>query len=59
MVYEGIWMLLIKAKLPVNPTASTIKQTQQNINTVWNSVGISEEEIIECIKVKQVRKGER
>ena len=52
-------MLLIKAKLPVNPTASTIKQTQQNINTVWNSVGISEEEIIECIKVKQVRKSER
>ena len=52
-------MLLIKAKLPVNPTASTIKQTQQNLNTVWNSVGISEEEIIECIKVKQVRKGER
>ena len=40
-VYE---MLLIKAETPVNSIASTIKQTQENLNTVWNRVGISEEE---------------
>ena len=40
-VYE---MLLIKTETPVNPIASTIKQTQENLNTVWNLVGISEEE---------------
>ena len=39
-VYE---MLLIKAETPVNAIASTIKKTQQNLNTVWNRVGISEE----------------
>ena len=37
-------MLLIKAETPVNSIASTIKQTQENLNTVWNRVGISEEE---------------
>ena len=40
-VYE---MLLIKAETPVNPITSTIKQTQENLNTVQNCVGISEEE---------------
>ena len=42
-VYE---MILIKVETPVNPIASTIKQTQENLNTVWNCVGISEEEKI-------------
>ena len=37
-------MLLITAEKPVNPIASTIKQTQKNLNAVWNRVGISEEE---------------
>ena len=36
-------MLLIKAETPVNPIASTIKQIQENLNTVWNCVGVSEE----------------
>lgn len=40
-VYE---ILLIKAETTVNPIASNIKQTQENLNTVWNRVGISEEE---------------
>ena len=40
-VYE---MLLIKAETPVNPIASTIKQTQENFYAVWNRVGISEGE---------------
>ena len=40
-VYE---ILLIKAEIPVNLIASTIKQTQKSFNTVWNRVGISEEE---------------
>ena len=39
-VYE---MLLIKAETPVNPIASTIKQTQENLNTVWDRIAISEE----------------
>ena len=43
-VYE---MLLIKAKPPVNPIASTIKKTQENPNTVWNLVEISEEERVQ------------
>ena len=37
-------MLLIKAETPVNPIVSTIKQTQENLNTVWNRAGISEKE---------------
>ena len=37
-------MLLIKAETPVNPIASTIKQTQENLNTVLNCVETSEEE---------------
>ena len=40
-VYE---MLLIKAETPVNPIISTIKQTQENFNTVRNRIGISKEE---------------
>ena len=40
-VYE---MLLIKAETPVNPIASTIKQTQENLYAVWNRVGISKGE---------------
>ena len=40
-VYE---MLLVKAETPVNPITSTIKQTQENFNTTWNCVGISEKE---------------
>ena len=43
-VYE---MLLIKAETPVSPNVSTIKQTQENLNTVWNRVGISEKEKIQ------------
>ena len=43
-VYE---MLLIKAEIPVNLIASTIKQTQKSFNTVWNRVGISEEEKVQ------------
>ena len=39
-------MLLVKAETPVNPITSTIKQIQENLNTVWNCVGISEEEKI-------------
>ena len=47
VVAPGLFqMLLIKAETPVNPIASTIKQTQENLNTVWNRVGISEEEKI-------------
>ena len=38
-VYE---VLHIKAERPLNPIASTIKQTQENLNTVWNLVGIYE-----------------
>ena len=37
-------MLVIKAQTPVNPIASTIRQTQENLNTIWNRVGIPEEE---------------
>ena len=40
-VYE---MLLTKEETPVSLIASTLKQTQENINTVRNRVGISEEE---------------
>ena len=35
-------MLPIKAGTPVNPITSTTKKTQENLNTVWNRVGISE-----------------
>ena len=42
-VYE---MLLIKAETRVKPIASTIEQIQENLNTVWNRVGSSEEEKI-------------
>ena len=34
----------------MNPIASTIKQTQENLNTVWNRVGISEEEKVRLHK---------
>ena len=37
-------MLLIKAETRVKPIASTITQTQENLITVWNCFGISEEE---------------
>ena len=40
-VYE---MLFTKAKTPVNPIVSTMKQTQENLSIVWNRVEISEEE---------------
>ena len=40
-VYE---VLLMKVETPVNPIASTIKQTQENLNIAWNHVEISEEE---------------
>ena len=36
-------MLLIKVETQVNSITSTIKQTQENLNTVWNRVGISDE----------------
>ena len=39
-------MLLIKAEAQVNPNASTIKETQENLDTLWNRVGISQEERI-------------
>ena len=42
-VYE---MLLIKTEILVNPFESTIKQTQENLNTVWNRVAIFEWEEI-------------
>ena len=42
-VYE---VLLIKAETPVNPIASIITQTQENLNTAWNRGEISEEEKI-------------
>ena len=47
---DGYEMLLIKAETPVNPIISTIKQTQENLNTVWNRVGISEEEKVQLHK---------
>ena len=37
-------MLLTKAETPVNPIAPTIKQTQENLNTVQKPVGIFEVE---------------
>ena len=43
-------MLLVKAETPVNPIVSTIKQTQENLNTVRNRVGISEEEKVRLHK---------
>lgn len=43
-------MLLSKAEAPLNPIASTIKQTQENLNIVQNCVGISEEEKIRLHK---------
>ena len=39
-------MLLSKVEASLNPIASNIQQTQENLNTVWNRVGISEEEKI-------------
>ena len=45
-VYE---MIFIKAKTSVNPIASIIKQTQENLNIVWNRIGISEEEKVRLI----------
>ena len=36
-------ILLIKAETPVNSIASVIKQTQENLNTVWDRIAISEE----------------
>ena len=55
-VYE---ILLIKAETTVNPTASNIKQTQENLNTVWNRVGISEEEKFQLHteELNKLRKG--
>ena len=38
-------LLLIKEETSGNPIASTIKQTQENLNTVWNRARIFEEYI--------------
>ena len=56
-VYE---MLLIKAERQVNPIASTIKQTQENLNSIWNSVEISEEEKVRLYteELKKLRRVE-
>ena len=43
-VYE---MLLITTETPVNPIESAIKQIQENLNTVWNCVRISEVEKVQ------------
>ena len=53
-------MLLIKAERPVNPIASTIKQTQENLNSIWNSVEISEEEKVRLYteELKKLRRVE-
>ena len=53
-------MLLIKAERPVNPIASTIKQTQENLNSIWNSVRISEEEKVRLYteELKKLRRVE-
>ena len=57
-VYE---MLLIKAERQVNPIASTIKQTQENLNSIWNSVEISEEEKVRLYteELKKFKKSRR
>ena len=53
-------MLLIKAERPVNPIASTIKQTQENLYSIWNSVRISEEEKVRLYteELKKLRRVE-
>ena len=51
-------MLLIKAETPVNPIASTIKQIQENLNTVRNRVEISEEEKVRLHTKELNKKGE-
>ena len=53
-------MLLIKAERPVNPIASTIKQTQENLNSIWNSVRISEEKKVRLYteELKKLRRAE-
>ena len=43
-------MLLMKAETPVSPIASTIKQTQENLKTVWNLVVILEKKSFDCIQ---------
>ena len=43
-VYE---MLLVKAEKPVNPIASTIKQTQENL---WNRGRFLKKKIFDCIQ---------
>ena len=56
-VYE---MLLIKTETPVNPIASTINQTQENINTISKVVEFLKKKRFNCIRrVKQVKKGKR
>ena len=47
-------MLLVKAETPVNPITSTIKWFKENFNTVWNHVGIFEEEK-ELNKLRRVK----
>ena len=56
-VYE---MLLIKAERQVNPIASTIKQTQENLNSIWNSVETSGEEKVRLYteELKKLRRVE-
>ena len=42
----------------MNLIVSTIKQTQESLNTVWNSVGISEEEkfLLHAEELNKLRK---
>ena len=51
-------LLLIKEETSGNPIASTIKQTQENLNTVWNRVEISEEEKVRLHTKELNKKGE-
>ena len=53
-------LLLIKEETSVNPIASAIKQTRENLNTVWNRAGIFEEEKVrlhteELIKLRRAK----
>ena len=51
-------MLLIKAETPVNPIASTIKETQENFNTAEIVLEFLKKKRFDCIqkyrRVKQV-----
>ena len=54
-------MLLIKAETPMNPIAATIKQTQENLNTVRIVLEFLKKKRFDCAyrKVKKIMKSER